>query len=55
LHGGDCFLVASPLSTVALDISHVSGAMAAIIKILTALINDIGRAIRDPLVWLPTK
>jgi hypothetical protein len=42
-------------STVALDISHASGAMAAIIKILTALINDIGRATRDTLVWLPTK
>ena len=54
LHGGDSFLVASPLSPVAFDISHASGAMAAIIKILTALINDIGRATRDISVWLPT-
>jgi hypothetical protein len=53
LHGGDCLLVASPLSPVAFDISNVSGALAAIIKILTALINDNSRATRDISVWPP--
>jgi hypothetical protein len=43
------------LSPVAFDISNVSGAPAAIIKTLAALINDTSRATRDIWVWLPAQ